>query len=565
MESGEGPEAVVLPMVHNPGQGSEADPGVIMVYDHVQHTYVELPRVGDKDKTSGTGDETLVADDLSRHGHVGHVRDGESADLSVSFLQTGLDGQCAANGEASRGRVDGQLRQHDALQQPDWMKKTIDNAELWQIILEYVAKKHVWADDQSAVVCGAESCRKNFAATGEWKHHCRMCGLIFCDACAPVQTKSLDPKSPSIKVLAKPSSFAATLRRLFAWGPGVYDRLCSKCHRIYTALHSEKIGARLAESMDRALFRECQYRMPYHDLTSEEKEYLRRNLPLFHGHSKYTVQILLKVIDWSEPLEAAKAAQLLTPSTTDAAASCQQLFCTRACHRHLQPDDALVLLAHLPKSATAARSPLLAVLDGKQCTVAELLCHLPLLVSLLASDLWNEPDGPTMDHSALAQFLLARACRSVDAELLSKLYWLVEVEATSGVYSRRSDYRAMQQQLLLRSACPQAAPASGAEHRTGVDGPAPESDALQLIRTHQLIAALTVHDVECAASKPQKPPLEQAELELAVERSTARVFARKKPGHGPPRDVAAFLLLGHWLGTATVQYLRSTPGLLGHR
>ena len=267
------------------------------------------------------------------------------------------------------------------------------------------------------------------------------------------------------------------------------------------------------------------------------------------------------MIDWSEPLEAAKAAQLLTPSTTDPAASCKQLFCTRACHQHLQPDDALVLLAHLPKSATAARTPLLSVLDEKQCTDAELLCHLPLLVSLLASDLWNEPDGPTMDHSALAQFLLARACRSVDAELLSKLYWLVEVEATSGVYSRRSDYRAMQQQLLLRSACRRAARASGAEHRVGVDGPAPESDALQLIKTHQLIAALTVHDVECAVSK--KPPLEQAELERAVERSTARVFARKQPGHGRP----AMLQRSCCLGTAwaPLEYLQSTPGASGCR
>jgi hypothetical protein len=386
------------------------------------------------------------------------MRDAE--DLSFSILHTGVDAPSASNGAASRVRSDEQLRQlQDALRQPDWISDT----ELWRVVVEYVAKKHVWVDDQSAIACAAESCSKNFADTGERKHHCRMCGLIFCHACAPVQAKSLDPKSPSIKVLAKPRSITdaiwTTLSSVAGWG-GVADRLCSKCQMIYEALDTE-IGAKLAESMDRALFRECQYRMPYHDLTVDEKFYLRRNLPLFRGHSKYTVQIALKVIDWSDPHEAAEAAQLLlTPSPSVPAASCNELFCTRACHQLLQPDDALVLLAHLPNSATAARTPLLAVLE--RCEDPELLCHLPLLVSLLASDLWNEPDGPTMDNSALAQFLLARASCSI--ELLSKLYWLAEVEASSGgptATHHRSGYKSLQRRLLRSASCEVLSPHRG--------------------------------------------------------------------------------------------------------
>jgi hypothetical protein len=212
-----------------------------------------------------------------------------AADLSFSFLHTGVDAPSAANGEASRARVDGQ---QDALPQPEW----VDDADLWQIVLEFIAKKHVWLDDQSALECAAASCRKNFATTGERKHHCRMCGLIFCNACAPTLKDPLDPKSPSIKVLAKPSSVTAAIWGTIlsmTVGSVVADRLCCKCLKIYEALDSKTIGVKLAESMDRALFRECQYRMPYHALTTDEIDYLRRDLSLFHGHSKYTVQVQL--------------------------------------------------------------------------------------------------------------------------------------------------------------------------------------------------------------------------------------------------------------------------------
>ena len=90
------------------------------------------------------------------------MRDAE--DLSFSILHIGVDAPNASNGAASRVRSDEQLRQlQDALRQPDWISDT----ELWRVVVEYVAKKHVWVDDQSAIACAAESCSKNFADTGE--------------------------------------------------------------------------------------------------------------------------------------------------------------------------------------------------------------------------------------------------------------------------------------------------------------------------------------------------------------------------------------------------------------
>jgi hypothetical protein len=257
------------------------------------------------------------------------------------------------------------------------------------------------------------------------------------------------------------------------------------------------------------------------------------------------LQIALKAVDWSNPREATDAAALLAPSAAVPSASCKDLFCTRACRQLLEPDDALVLLAHLPKSATAARAPLIAVLE--RCADAELLCHLPLLVSLLANDLWNRVDEGTMDNSALAQFLIERACRSF--ELLSKLYWLLEAErnAREATYHHGSGYMAVLYRLLLRANTSESASAANASLSSISEiTELPHSDAIELIKAHQLINALTMHDEACAACA--KPPLEQAELAAALELSTAKVFARKFPGLSRPLlPRRSFILPSHML------------------
>jgi hypothetical protein len=261
------------------------------------------------------------------------------------------------------------------------------------------------------------------------------------------------------------------------------------------------------------------------------------------------LQIALKAVDWSNPREATDAAALLAPSAAVPSASCKDLFCTRACRQLLEPDDALVLLAHLPKSATAARAPLIAVLE--RCADAELLCHLPLLVSLLANDLWNRVDEGTMDNSALAQFLIERACRSF--ELLSKLYWLLEAERKASgpreeTYHHGSGYTAVLYRLLLRANASESASAANASLSSISEiTELPLSDAIELIKAHQLINALTMHDEACAACA--KPPLEQAELAAALELSTAKVFARKFPGLSRRLlSRRSFILPSHMLG-----------------
>jgi hypothetical protein len=102
-----------------------------------------------------------------------------------------------------------------------------------------------------------------------------------------------------VKVLTKPAGLGMVWGYL-AGAPRGYRR-CNKCHRICEALASKETGPRLEEMMAGVMgFRNLQHLMPYHELPLDGKTYLQTHLHRFTGHSKYTMQILLKVTDWSD-------------------------------------------------------------------------------------------------------------------------------------------------------------------------------------------------------------------------------------------------------------------------
>lgn len=477
--------------------------------------------------SSASGEGSARAEDLSLS--ILHAADSESSVAPTSVRGVDLCGKSstemveirqqaaaaarpiARNNEPSRVSISAARRRYgeatarnlcEHYQQPDW----VSSAELWNNVLEYVAVHHVWVDDESRTAC--EACARSFVGDDSVRrHHCRNCGLIFCNDCAPYRETALDIKSSVVKVLTKPSAIwrsmlyysglsyvgAATFGRRAGY------RRCNKCHSICGALVSQN-GPALEEMMAGAMgFRHLQYQMPYHELPSDEVAYLRADLLQFRGHSKYTVQILLKVIDWSDDGDVASALDLITTTQTapppphlsihaaspsrsprlqrksrSAAPTCKELFCTRGCRPELQPDDVLILLAHLPDHAFAARRPLLALLNTDRCPDDRLLCYLTTLVCLLAKPLWNNPADGTIDQSELARFLISRATQVRSIDVLSKLYWSLETAArSSSSQPLSSAYSAMQKKLLID---------------------ADPTHAHELVRSHQFVDALAAAD-----------------------------------------------------------------------
>ena len=49
----------------------------------------------------------------------------------------------------------------------------------------WVSVATVWLENTEAISCMSDSCRETFGLF-ERRHHCRSCGLIFCDQCCPL-------------------------------------------------------------------------------------------------------------------------------------------------------------------------------------------------------------------------------------------------------------------------------------------------------------------------------------------------------------------------------------------
>ena len=217
----------------------------------------------------------------------------------------------------------------------------------------------MWQPDETSDRCATCGIAFTFLVR---KHHCRMCGKIFCCGC----TRLCRLPSLVLKISRLPKERP---RQWGRWWVGPTNdeprRLCGSCaeqadyeHSIYT----HRVGAfennvhlsvtdycrlqgvcrswryvfgRLLDACCRV-----QYLLPSQRLTNFESFLLRRNASVLRNHTRFRVQMLLR-FPAEDPVHHALSSHHPVSST---APPCSSLRCSSSCSRHLSVVDAVVLL-----------------------------------------------------------------------------------------------------------------------------------------------------------------------------------------------------------------------------
>lgn len=192
------------------------------------------------------------------------------------------------------------------------------------------------------------------------RHHCRLCGRIFCHACSRYKTKL--PMEIIKTIPDRPDTYSDYL---FGkdWDPDEKVRVCGDCFK-YTSniIRVQKIirvfelcGFNIVELCHLASlddnwkiaaefcidkFTEIQYKLSIEDLTPMEKKYIWINRHLLSKHSRWMV-LLFKSCDMTD---SAHVAELQRVIGAPRKVSCLSIKCSRFCSENIQLGDMLDLV-----------------------------------------------------------------------------------------------------------------------------------------------------------------------------------------------------------------------------
>lgn len=296
-----------------------------------------------------------------------------------------------------------------------------------------------WVEDASVSEC--QSCKKSFSLFLR-RHHCRLCGKIFCYDCS----KYRDPIPDTI---LSDQSVRGTWSDYI--GSYVYmtdltkHRVCTCCHNLIDKVFNLKkvietfIILKLdindlrraglvcktwlnASNYCLSKFREIQYKLPNESYTKLETDMAWNNLKYVQGHNKY----LLHLLKMSEnDVQINRVKELLDKKHR--VVDCKTTMCSRNCEQQLNCFDVINILDYSFK--TVPYSKLLKRLAVKQfvCDDTEFKCYIPYLVYNVRND----------SYGTITEFLLER-CLQSDI-LIHSLYWELQLYPESylqsGVYS----------------------------------------------------------------------------------------------------------------------------------
>lgn len=214
-----------------------------------------------------------------------------------------------------------------------------------------------WVEDESVEKCF--SCGTGFSVILR-RHHCRLCGRVFCYYCSNYFTTL--PLDILNKIPDRPPSFTDLL-----WGDDLNGsvRVCCTCFshagkliRIrkiikvfelcqFTMRDLIFLGKMSPDWEDASKFllsrfREIQYKLSIEELTSSEKHLLWINRNFLTGHSRWMVQ-LVKAINLDNPKEVSILEQLMYKPKRN---GCWNIMCTRFCSENIGITDMLDLIRY---------------------------------------------------------------------------------------------------------------------------------------------------------------------------------------------------------------------------
>lgn len=238
-----------------------------------------------------------------------------------------------------------------------------------------------WVPDESVKKCN--KCNTEFTFYTR-KHHCRVCGKIYCYSCSkhrikipkdmlcdmpenPNQYSTTDITEHRVKVCIQCKDNVDNFKKFYgivkerkiefdmfklkgmcqsnlAVIEEIEDSQGSSEYGDTDALVSQYISER-DSSIQAAIYclgklREIQYKLPTDELTKLEKDLLWANRQYFCGHSKWLVQ-MLKIIDYKSPKQVGELDEILSKSRKH---SCFDAMCTRHCTPKIELIDLIDLL-----------------------------------------------------------------------------------------------------------------------------------------------------------------------------------------------------------------------------
>jgi hypothetical protein len=213
-----------------------------------------------------------------------------------------------------------------------------------------------WVDDTSVNNC--YSCKSDFSMLFR-KHHCRMCGRVFCSKCSDYYTKL---PTDILKIPDRPITYANMI-----WVENTKDpmRVCRECYEYANKLTRIKkiikvfelcaftikdlyLLSKISDDYRTAAkfcidqFREIQYKLSIESLTLKEKRMIWTNRKFLTGHSRWMIQ-LVKATNMNNAKHVAILENLMYKEKLN---KCSDTQCTRFCSEKIELTDMLDLIKY---------------------------------------------------------------------------------------------------------------------------------------------------------------------------------------------------------------------------
>lgn len=305
-------------------------------------------------------------------------------------------------------------------------------------------KIHKWVEDENVKSC--YNCHTEFSLFIR-KHHCRLCGRIFCYECSKYRDTI-------------PEALLSDDSKRIGWGEYLKSymmkidltqkRVCIFCHKLIERINIVKklievfriikldikdiktIGSvcqlwNYVSNYYLSLFRDIQYKLPVNDYNDFEKEILWNNYKYFSGHNRYFVH-LLKICNTEE--EILKVIDIIKQKKS---VNCWSLMCSRNCQPIVTTFDSINLLVHYFRHNKNIKFLKQFILSNLVCGDNEFKNYLPFLVYYAKYD------------EDLTNYLINRCLKNF--RLLNSLYWELQYYISTNMELESSAYEIILEKL----------------------------------------------------------------------------------------------------------------------
>jgi len=293
-------------------------------------------------------------------------------------------------------------------------------------------KIYKWIDD--SIITRCHNCDIQFGIFYR-KHHCRLCGRIFCYNCSNYFENV--PKELQVTNEYNMENIIEKNVRLCkcCYNKMIEIKYLKQLIDIFELIDLDIIDLLVLRSVCKtwrrssnfilSKIREIQYFLPDHNYNNFEKKVLWNNRKYFIGHSQWFMK-LLKSIDYDDYQSSKTKLSIIIElmKHTEKTVSCKKLMCTRYCTSSISAEDSLCLLDKTINSKIIKKF-IIVYLD--LASIEELTNYLPFLIHYMKYE--------TIEDSIIGNYLINKCiffsypCNNkIDNNKLyfiNEVYWLL--------------------------------------------------------------------------------------------------------------------------------------------